>query len=428
MSESYITKKALCIEDENIEIIDYSEEKIKDTIHIVIHGVLNNRPESCPHCGGDKLIGHGYTNTKINHAASVQPLLIRLKKRRFLCAHCGKSMVSQTSIVEKNCSISTRTKTAILMTASNHCDSSLVGYAKQFHVSAQTIMRLLRKFYTLEEPKHLPEKICFDEFKSVKSSAFNMSFVFCDAENNHDLLGIIDDRRQGTLRQYFSRYPLHERRKVREICIDIYSPYITVIRELFPKARIVFDRFHIVQHINRALNSCRIAVMNAVRKKDDVLYGRLKKHWKFFLKDLTKLEKDKRFYSPSYRGMVTPQQVLEDLLKIDPTLEETYYLYQNLLFCVQERDYERFMHHLRTAGSEIAPQMKTAIRTFRRYSEYIENGLKSNISNGPIEGINNKIKTLKKIAYGFRNMVNFKIRIAISCNSMQMKIRKKKAA
>ena len=53
------------------------------------------------------------------------------------------------------------------------------------------------------------------------------------------------------------RYPRKVRKKVKTICIDIYTPYMNMIREMFPKAEIIIDRFHMVQNINRELNKAR---------------------------------------------------------------------------------------------------------------------------------------------------------------------------
>lgn len=102
----------------------------------------------------------------------------------------------------------------------------------------------------------LPENIGFDEFKSVKNSAGSMNFIFIDNDSK-DTIDIVEDRRIHTLREYFSKYPIEVREKVKTITIDIYTPYIVLIEEMFPNAKIILDRFHIVQNLLRALNKLR---------------------------------------------------------------------------------------------------------------------------------------------------------------------------
>ena len=85
---------------------------------------------------------------------------------------------------------------------------------------------------TVEVKTHsnLPEHLCFDEIKSTKDSKNGMSFVFLDART-HDFIDIVDGRTQHILKKYFMRYPRKVRKKIKTICIDIYLPYMNMIRE-----------------------------------------------------------------------------------------------------------------------------------------------------------------------------------------------------
>ncbi|WP_371741365.1 transposase [Gemella sp. zg-570] len=62
------------------------------------------------------------------------------------------------------------------------------------------------------------------------------------------------------------------RKKVKTICIYIYPPYMKLIKEIFPKAEIIIDRFHIVQNINREFNKYRIQLMNKFKNKERHIY------------------------------------------------------------------------------------------------------------------------------------------------------------
>ena len=106
----------------------------------------------------------------------------------------------------------------------------------------------------------LPEHLSFDEFKSVKEAAGSMSFIFTNAQT-HDIIDIVENRQQRELIAYFQRYPNELRQKVKTVTLDMYSPYLKVIHDCFPNAELIIDRFHIVQHINRALNRLRIEIM-----------------------------------------------------------------------------------------------------------------------------------------------------------------------
>ncbi len=65
--------------------------------------------------------------------------------------------------------------------------------------------------------------------------------------------------------------------------------------------------------------------------------------------------------------------------------------------------------------------MKTSIKSFKKYLEYIRNSLSYSYSNGPLEGINNKIKVIKRVAFGYRSFLNLRRRIFISCNLINIR-------
>ena len=70
----------------------------------------------------------------------------------------------------------------------------------------------------------------------------------------------------------------------------MYESYMSLIKQLFPNAKIIIDRFHIVQSLNRALNMSRVHVMNCYRTSNRPLYNKYKSYWKLFLKPFETLE------------------------------------------------------------------------------------------------------------------------------------------
>lgn len=124
--------------------------------------------------------------------------------------------------------------------------------------------------------KTLPKVLCFNEFKSTKNSAGTMSFIFMDGINRK-IIDIVENRQLYSLENYFSKFSYSARKNVGYIVIDMYSPYMTLIKNYFPYAKIVIDRFHIVQLINRALNKTRINTMNSFKTTEPTIYRKYKK-------------------------------------------------------------------------------------------------------------------------------------------------------
>ena len=81
-----------------------------------------------------------------------------------------------------------------------------------------------------------------------------MSFVYADALT-HKIQNILQGITNKIIKDYFLYYSYQERYKVKAVVIHMNSGYKSIIRELFPNAKIVIDRFHIIQLVNRAFNN-----------------------------------------------------------------------------------------------------------------------------------------------------------------------------
>ena len=116
--------------------------------------------------------------------------------------------------------------------------------------------------------------------------------------------------------------------------------------------------------------------------------------------------------------------ILNFLLDLSPELKATYNLYQDLLFILQTKNSERLNHLLNVEYPTISPELQIAFQTFKTYQSYIKNTLITPYTNGPTEGINNKIKVIKRIAFGYRSFYHFKSRILITQNLTKPKLKR----
>ena len=196
--------------------------------------------------------------------------------------------------------------------------------------------------------------------------------------------------------------------------MDMFSPYYDIARKLFPNAKIVLDRFHIVQHLSRAMNCLRIQIMSQLDRKSHE-YKALKRYWKLIQQDSRKLS-HKRFYRPSFRIHLTNREILEKILSCSQELREHYKLYQLLLFHFQEKQADHFFGLIEDTISCVNPIFQTVFKTFLKDKDKIMNALKLPNSNAKLEATNNLIKVIKRNAFSFRNFENFKTRILIALN------------
>ena len=278
----------------------------------------------------------------------------------------------------------------------------MTAIAESLSVSTSTVIRKLKEFEVKSDLNHLPKHMSWDEYSFKKGK---MSFIAQDYDNG---------RTQATIRNHFLRYSRQVRSRVKVITMDMFSPYYDIARKLFPSAKIVLDRFHIVQHLSRAMNHLRIQIMNQFDRRSHE-YKALKRYWKLIQQDSRKLS-DKRFYRPTFRSHLTNKEVLEKLLSYSQELRQHYNLYQLLLFHFQEKQTEHFFSLIEETTSSVNPIFQTVFKTFLKDKDKIMNALELPYSNVKLEATNNLIKVIKRNAFGFRNFDNFKTRILIALN------------
>ena len=316
--------------------------------------------------------------------------------------------VAETSLVKKNHQIATIVNQKIAQKLIEK--ESMTAIAQSLAVSTSTVIRKLKEFEFKTDLNWLPTHMSWDEYAFKKGK---MSFIAQDFDSQN-IITILDGRTQTAIRNHFLRYPRQVRNRVRVITMDMFSPYYSIAKKLFPSAKIVLDRFHIVQHLSRAMNRLRIQIMNLFDRKS-LEYRALKRYWKLIQQDSRKLS-DKRFYRPMFRMHLTNREILEKLLSYSDELCEHYELYQLLLFHFQKKNSDHFFDLIEQERDTVNPIFQTVFKTFRKEKDKIMNALELPFSNAKLEATNNLIKVIKRNAFGFRNFENFKTRILIALN------------
>ena len=395
----------LGIKDKNIIILDYLDAGT----HKEIIAKLDYPAPKCLDCQGQMAKYDFQKESKIPYLECAgYKILIRLRKRRFRCKVCGKMAVAETSLVKKNHQISTIVNQKITQKLIEKIPMTAI--AESLSISTSTVIRKLKEFEFKSDLNHLPEHMSWDEYSFKKGK---MSFIAHDYDTRK-IVAILDGRTQATIRNHFLRYSRQVRSRVKVITMDMFSPYYAIARKLFPNAKIVLDRFHIVQHLSRAMNRVRIQIMNQFDRRSHE-YKALKRYWKLIQQDSRKLS-DKRFYRPTFRSHLTNKEVLEKLLSYSQELRQHYNLYQLLLFHFQEKQTDHFFSLIDERISSVNPIFQTVFKTFLKDKDKIMNALELPYSNAKLEATNNLIKVIKRNAFGFRNFDNFKTRILIALN------------
>ena len=420
MSISHTIRMLLDIQDKNIifEGDCIYEGTRKGHTCRYAEGTLTYVPTQCENC---VIENEHYTviknGTKISTIVlpndGVKKTYLKLKKQRFQCRHCQSTFIAKTPLVDEGCFISKHTWAQAIIKSAEA--KSLKDIARGCKISTSSVQRGIdrerKRLHTYN--RKLPEHLSFDEFKYAKGT---MAFIYTDAALG-EILDILPQRNGRTIREHFINfYPLKQRKKVKTVTIDMNASYVNIIKELFPHADIIIDRFHIVQLMTRSMNKTRVNIMNGFntsRGEDLKKYRRIKGYWRLLLKSSKDLSSTEYRYYRLF-GQQASQTVVDTILDYSPDLRANYQLYQQLLTAFNKKDYEYLEEILNEKKDlNISSYIRTSLKTLRKHLPYIKNSFAYPFNNGRIEGINNKIKVLNRVAYGYRNFYNYKYRILL---------------
>ena len=408
-------KFSLNIKDPLLEFLDISIGKYRNRDAKFYHAVAHL--DQCLNCGSTNIVhnGHLYSNVRYPALDASLPVFIRVAKQRVICRDCHMNSMAETELVEKYCCISNATKRKIIGSLTE--DWSMKSIARQTSTSTNTVQRVLERYgySTVEDTDWLPEYLAFDEFRGVGRQ---LHFIAIDG-HTHKIVKVLPTRLKKDIINYFKRFPLTVRNKVKTVTMDLNYYYDIMAKELFPNAQVILDRFHIVQMLNRSFNSCRIQEMKK-HKKGAKEYNLLKYYWKLYLKPFEDLEKVKPYHQPRLKDTLTQEQVVADGLRLSPELENTYNLMQDISKALRDRDTDK-LKNLIKSKDHVGNMMHTTLNTFKRNLHDILNAAKFDESNGCLEGTNRKIKQIERTAYGYRNFKHLLIRIRLEENIIKEK-------
>ncbi|MCG0641160.1 ISL3 family transposase [Lactiplantibacillus plantarum] len=179
------------------------------------------------------------------------------------------------------------------------------------------------------------------------------------------------------------------------------------VHELFPNAELIIDRFHIIQLIGRTMDTIRTQCLKQLDKHSRE-YKVLKSLWRLFHKANPDAQKSRYLFGLNEYS--TEQNAIDIGTNTFPAFKTAYETYIDLhdaLMGCHADELKNIITNYQPNGTPL----DTAMHTLRKNLNGVINAAKSSYSNGPIEGINRKIKELKRACYGFSNQANMFTRV-----------------
>lgn len=388
MSQKDIIKELVGLQDVIVNKVEQNEKEI------YIHLELERKTHRCPCCDEvtDKI--HDYRIQKISDIPILgKKAYLILRKRRYVCPHCGKRFYEKNSFLPKYHRITNRMTIWII----NQLKSAY-SFKTVSEICGLSIYTIMRRFDMLSfKNKHLPRVLSIDEFKGNTGSE-KYQVILTNPET-HEVIDILPKRTKYYLSTYFKQYSKEERSKVEYFVCDMYKPYKEICETYFKNATLITDKYHWIRQSIWALEN--------VRKRIQKQFG-----------------KEKRIYFKHSRSLLTrPYKKLTDeekqelyvMLDISADLSTAYFLKEQIYDVLNAKDQETARRELniwiRDAKESELSEFKSAITAYTNWKSSIIASCTQTITNGFTEGCNNKIKVLKRNAYGYKNFNRFRKRI-----------------
>ena len=223
--------------------------------------------------------------------------------------------------------------------------------------------------------------------------------------DRHKLIGMAPSRTHADIQTVLLAWGSDVLSNIQEVSIDLSGNYRGLVHRLMPQAEIVADRFHVMKLVNDELNQAR----NAFRRTPDDLpegvspeaaqaalknskYALLKPQESLTEKQRKKLAEVKTV-APKLALMHQSKEAFRALFETESTTPVVF----------------RVLEWISTAQTLYPKAVATMTRWFGEILQYFEN----RTTNGVVEGINNRLKLIKRSGYGFRNFERFRLRCLI---------------
>lgn len=359
----------------------------------------------CPICGGREVIRRGVLRRQIRSLPiGGRPTWMDVKVQRVWCRHCQKVQQVAVSFAEPFKSYSRVFERYVLDLLQY---ATIEDVARHLQISWSTV-KAIQKTYLRRQKERIwlrsLRQIAIDEICVGKGHFLTLVL---DLESGA-VVYVGEGRSAASLERFWRR--LRRRgtdRKIQAVAMDFCGAYQSAVRKNLPEATLVFDHFHLIQLYNRKLSELR---RDLQREAVDKLQKAVLKNTRWLL-----LKSPENLQDTPGRDGRHEKRRLQELLALNQPLAVAYFMKEDLRQFWCQSSKEAAERHL---NLWIAQAQNSGIAMLMKFATFLQahrSGLLAwydyPISTGPLEGTNNKIKTMQRQAYGYRDMEFFKLKI-----------------
>ena len=368
----------------------------------------------CPGCGGRAEIKERPMVRYVDLPVYGVPMRLAWRKHRMRCRQLGcprrSWVLSDHRIAAKNCLLTTRAaKWATVQVGMGRTVSEVAG---ELDCDWHTVNDAVTTYGSalLEADRKRLNKttaIGLDETSFVRlgsHSHTDYATTVADVEN-HQIIDILPTRRYVDVAGWIDKQPVAWKERIEYGALDMSSTYAAVYSVILPRAAQVVDPFHVVSLANRSLDAIRRRVQTEQLghrgRRDDPLY----RARRVLLRGEEKLDASATERLWSLLELGDPGAEVAIAYRVKERLRDFYRT-------SDPTEARRVLEELKShcLKKAMPPEIQKLGRTIRTWFDKICNYHLARVSNGPTEALNNLIKRIKRIGFGFRNFENYRIR------------------
>lgn len=358
----------------------------------------------CPHC-----------NTKSEYLYQNQQYLVKdlpmgdkevilnVNRRRFKCKKCRKTFSEKFDFVGERKTYTHRYASNIVKEVINSNVSSVARNNGLTNEEVNSMIDDVAKNIMPIDVTNL-RRLGIDEISLVKGQG-KFIVVLVDIDSGR-LIGLVKERKQIEIEKTMRKWGKEVLELIEEVSIDMTGNYKYLVEKICPNAFVTVDRFHVTKIVHEELNRARIAENKTASELNvperEKVFESLKGNKFTILKaenKLTEKQKDK----------------LDKIREASPLIARMHSLKEDFhnLF-ESNKDVETGMLELIDWLKKAEPYYQKSVQTIKRWFGEIIGYFERRTTSGVVEGINNKLKLIKRSGFGFKNFRNFEIRALLS--------------
>ena len=384
---------------------------ILDNSDIIVQVKSTETGTCCKHCGKYITKKHSLNKTiKLKHRSAFgNSVYIEFQPIRYQCFNCeGHPTTTQKPSWYQSTGHCTQKYGEYILNLL--VNSTVKDVAKQENITYKKVIGIIKS--------HIPNKIDWSKIKKINYLGIDeialkkghkdfVVIISTKINGKAVVLGVLKDRKKTTVKKFLLSIPKHLAETVGNVCCDMYDGFINAAKEVFgSKVKIIIDRFHVAKNYRNAMETVRKKEMKRLKSElSEEDYKQLKNVMWILRKQYNELSDEEK-------------ETLSLLFKYSPLIKKSYN-FRNKLTAIfnqplsQKQAKRKINQWIKSVEKSELTCFNTFIKTLRKLWNEILNYFINRLNSGFVEGLNNKIKVIKRRCYGIFSVKNLFQRISI---------------